>query len=160
MTKSAARKTRIAAITGVTIGVVSLGIAGTAMATDPAHPGPRTTHTSAQQADSSDTVQTVSKFYNNYITYGGDGDQETADQLRSTHMTSRLNDELDAWSDEHHADPVVRSRDYPVSADVTYDNSGMGHSWTVVTLNWDGGKKTTLHVQSDNESQKISDIKD
>jgi hypothetical protein len=162
MAKSAARKTRTAVIAGVAVGVLSLGVAGTALATSGSEgPSTQSAHTSAQKADGNDAaVETVSDFYDGYITARGEGDEKKAEELRDSNVTAKYAKKLAAWEKKHDADGVVRSQNVPVNADVTYDGSGMGHSWTVVTLTWDGGKKTKLHVQSDIESQKISGIKD
>lgn len=164
MAKRAARKTRIAVIAGAAAGVFSLGIAGAAMATTdaPEHGSTQGVHTAAQKHQAQDdpaAVAKVSDFYNGYVAARGQNDQQKADSLRQDNLTAKFQQDLSAWEKQHGADGVLQSQNVPTKVDVTYDGSGMGHSWSWVTLTWDGGKTSKLHVQSDLDSQKVSDIK-
>ena len=148
-------------IAGVAAGVLSLGVAGTALATNsgassPSAHGAHSAH--AKSDDTPDSVGTVSDFYNGYVTALDKGDNGKAAGLRKSALTASFRKNLAGWEKKHDSDGVLRSQNVPEKVDVAYDNSGMGHCWTVVTLTWSSGKTTKLHVQNDIGSQKISDI--
>lgn len=152
--------------------LIPLGVAGTAMAgsdsSDSSKPATKQaaestsgSHRSATAEEDTPAVVTeVQKFYEGYISAMGEGDHEHAGSLRKAALTEKFEAELTKWEQQNATDGVTRSQNVPVEADTVYDGSGMGHSLTIVTLKWDDGSDTTkLHVQSDIETGKVSDIK-
>ncbi|AXK31789.1 hypothetical protein DVA86_03130 [Streptomyces armeniacus] len=145
--------------------LIPLGVAGTAMAGGDSSGGTEQTgpKQTAQQAAAQDTpsvVTEVEEFYQGYISALGEGDTEQAKSLRKAALTESFQNELAEWEQQNAADGVTRSQNVPVEAEAAYDGSGMGHSWTIVTLKWDGGSDATkLHVQSDLDTHRISDVK-
>ncbi|MGW7350043.1 hypothetical protein [Streptomyces sp. NPDC054784] len=142
--------------------LLPLGVAGTAAADAPTGGSQHTAAGSAPGAAASTpkVVTKVEKFYRSYIAALGAGDTAKADSLRKSNLTKSLRTQLAEWERQHSADGVTRAQNVPAGADVAYDGSGMGHSWTIVTLKWNGGSDVTkLHVQSDLDTLRISDLK-
>lgn len=143
--------------------LLSLGVAGQAAAaggTTSQSPGSGVVvEQSAHPSQAPASTAAVERFYDGYITALGEGDTETAEQLRQSHLRADYQEELARWEEQHQADGVLRSQNVPTDSHATYDGSGAGHSWYVVTLTWDGGGSSQLHVQTDTATQKISDIR-
>ncbi len=109
-------------------------------------------------------VDRVADFYGTYIDVLHDsGRNGLTDALRGHYLTDRLRANLVRWEGAHHNDGVLRAEGVPIAWEVVYNDSGMGHCWTRVTLTWqDPGKRvhhTRLMVQSDLQTQLISDIR-
>jgi hypothetical protein len=104
----------------------------------------------------------VADFYGAYIDAVAGSHSATAKLLRSDYLTHSLQTRLAVWEERNHADGVLRAQDTPSRWDVTYQGSGAGHMWTLVTLTWGTGSHATtskLSVQSDLATRLISDIK-
>lgn len=109
--------------------------------------------------DPSSVADDIEAFYGGYIAALDAGDTNGAEQLRQRNTSTGYLQELERWEQRHQTDGVLRSQNVPDGVDVEYDGSGTGHTWTVVTLRWDGGPDTKLHVQADSEDHRISDIR-
>ncbi|MFI6010125.1 hypothetical protein ACIBAG_15125 [Streptomyces sp. NPDC051243] len=110
------------------------------------------------------TVDRVADFYGAYIDVLFDsGRSGPADALRGHYLTAKLRSSLARWEAAHHKDGVLRAKGVPIAWKVDYNDSGMGHCWTRVTLTWqDSGNRvhrTQLMVQSDLATRLISGIK-
>ncbi|MFC8246254.1 hypothetical protein [Streptomyces chartreusis] len=85
------------------------------------------------------------------------------DILRAHYLTPKLRQRLARWEATHPQDGVLRAKGVPTAWKVVYNDSGMGHCWTRVTLTWqDTGDRVRhkhLLVQSDLETRLISGIK-
>ncbi|NLU69364.1 hypothetical protein [Streptomyces sp. HNM0574] len=161
MHRAAPRTKRNAVVAGGIVAVLlPLGLAGPAAAQGLTTAGSPAAVTAPAAAES-DVVSSVSGFYDGYITSLGEGDTNRAEKLRQDTVREDYLLKLEQWEDRNGADGVLRSQDVPVGFDVAYDGSGAGHSWTIVTLKWDGGDQpdTKLHVQTDLKTGKISGIK-
>lgn len=105
----------------------------------------------------------VADFYGAYIDAVWDtGTDHLSTDLRAHYLTTGLQKKLATWEAAQHADGVLRAQDVPTAWRVTYAGSGAGHAFTTVRLTWGGvGHETytTLKVQSDLSTMKISDIK-
>ncbi|MET7639378.1 hypothetical protein [Streptomyces sp. NPDC005438] len=144
------RRRRTLLAGGLAAGLLAVGLTGGAQA------GP--VHGADQRA--THPTERVRDFYLSYLTARGENDRQRARKLRADHLTGELREQLTAWEKKHHADGVTRAQNVPVGARTTTDGSGAGHSWVVVTLEWDGSSPDgKLHVQTDNASGRISDIK-
>ncbi|MEU7168227.1 hypothetical protein AB0A70_26890 [Streptomyces morookaense] len=111
---------------------------------------------------SASAVDRVADFYGAYIdVLNGRGRSHLADELREFYLTDDFRARLGSWEKEHGGDGVLRAQSVPTSWTVAYNDSGMGHVWTRVTLTWTGQGRsahTVLAVQSDQSSLRISDI--
>ncbi|MER5446427.1 hypothetical protein ABT065_12400 [Streptomyces sp. NPDC002764] len=110
------------------------------------------------------TVDHVADFYGAYTDVLHDvGHGRLSDALRGHYLTPELRRALARWEAAHHRDGVLRAKGVPTQWRVEYNDSGMGHCWTRVTLTWnDPGKhKRTSHVmiQSDLATRLISGIR-
>ncbi|MEV0173576.1 hypothetical protein AB0I00_20965 [Streptomyces sp. NPDC050803] len=118
----------------------------------------------ARGGSPTNTVDRVADFYGTYIDVLYDsGRNRLADSLRGHYLTKGLRDSLARWESAHHKDGVLRAKGVPIAWTAVYNDSGMGHCWTRVTLTWqDTGNRvhhTRLMVQSDLATQLISGIK-
>ncbi|MEU6379226.1 hypothetical protein [Streptomyces sp. NPDC046909] len=110
------------------------------------------------------TVDRVADFYGTYIDVLYDtGRGRLANALRAHYLTTDLQRSLARWETVHHRDGVLRAEGVPVRWSVVYNDSGMGHCWSRVTLTWqDPGNRTHhthLMVQSDLATMLISGIR-
>ncbi|WP_438295506.1 hypothetical protein [Streptomyces sp. HUAS TT7] len=105
----------------------------------------------------------VADFYGAYIDVLYDsGHSPLADSLRDHYLTTDLRSSLARWEASHHQDGVLQAKDIPIAWSVAYNDSGMGHCWSLVTLTWQDGNhthRTRLMVQSDLATRLISGIK-
>ncbi|CAM5343091.1 MULTISPECIES: hypothetical protein [Streptomyces] len=118
----------------------------------------------ARSGSPTNTVDRVADFYGAYIDILFDsGRGASANSLRGHYLTDQLRSSLARWEATHHRDGVLRSKGVPIAWNVVYNDSGMGHCWTLVTLTWqDSGNRvhrTHLMVQSDLATRLISGIK-
>lgn len=109
--------------------------------------------------DPSSVADDVQEFYDGYVDALDEGDTNGAEQLRQRDLGTGYLQELEKWEQRHQVDGVLRSQNVPAGVGVEYDGSGAGHTWTVVTLKWEKGPDTKLHVQADSDGHKISDIR-
>ncbi|PWI20286.1 hypothetical protein DI272_03240 [Streptomyces sp. Act143] len=105
----------------------------------------------------------VADFYGAYIDVLYDsGRGRLADSLREHYLTPRLRADLARWEKTHHKDGVLRAKGVPAAWKVVYNDSGMGHCWSRVTLTWEDSGNRVHHmrllVRSDLETQLISGI--
>ncbi|WJV44749.1 hypothetical protein [Streptomyces flavofungini] len=110
------------------------------------------------------TVDRVADFYGAYIDVLYDtGGGRLSQALRGHYLTAGLRHSLARWESVHHKDGVLRIKGVPTAWKVVYNDSGMGHCWSRVTLTWkDSGNHvhhTRLMVQSDLATRLISAIK-
>ncbi|AZQ40899.1 hypothetical protein EJ357_43700 [Streptomyces cyaneochromogenes] len=120
--------------------------------------------TPARSGSPTSTVDRVADFYGAYIDVLFDsGRGRLANSLRGHYLTEQLRSSLARWEAAHHRDGVLRAKGVPIAWKVVYNDSGMGHCWTRVTLTWqDTGNqvhRTHLMVQSDLATRLISGIK-
>lgn len=167
------RTTRRVALTAAALSLAVAAPVAAAQAKGGAHPAPQQhPHAVPAAAKAAPVIASgsptsasarVGDFYGAYIDAVWDGGTSTlAQQLRSHYLTVGLRKKLAAWEKKEHADGVLRAQDVPTAWRVSYDGSGAGHAWTTVRLTWGSPKHpvyTTLKVQSDLASRKISDIK-
>ncbi|MFI7413417.1 hypothetical protein ACIBU0_32550 [Streptomyces sp. NPDC049627] len=147
--------------------VAALGASAPVTASGVRADTPATVTTVTDQARSgspASVVDRVADFYGAYIDVLYDsGRGRLADSLRGHYLTPKLRSSLARWEAAHHKDGVLRAKGVPISWQVVYNDSGMGHCWTRVTLTWqDAGKhvhRTRLMVQSDLATRLISGIK-
>ncbi|MGY6022683.1 hypothetical protein [Streptomyces spinosirectus] len=157
------------AVRRVALGAVVLALAATAPA---AATGPRThdgsavatTAAPARKGTTRSAVDRVADFYGTYLDVLFDsGRNRLADSLRAHYLTAGLRADLARWEAVHHKDGVLRAKGTPIAWEVVYNDSGMGHCWTRVTLTWqDSGNRTHrthLMIQSDLGSRLISGIR-
>ncbi|MFF2196487.1 hypothetical protein [Streptomyces sp. NPDC058157] len=102
----------------------------------------------------------IADFYGSYIDAVYDGDGRTADQLRAFYLSEPLQRELRQWEEANHANGVLRAQNVPLKWKVTSIDSGMGKTNAAVTLTWSGNTTTTVHVQADLATRKITSIRD
>jgi hypothetical protein len=105
----------------------------------------------------------VADFYGAYIDAVYGNHPRLAGVLRMDYLTHSLQTQLAIWEQRMHADGVLRAQNVPLAWKVSYQGSGMGHMWSVVTLTWGTGRHATttrLAVQSDLATRLISGIKD
>lgn len=128
--------------------------------------GPTTAATTApaRRGSPHSAVDRVADFYGAYVDALYDsGRGGLADALRTHCLTAGLRADLAQWETAHHKDGVLRAKGVPIAWEVVYNDSGMGHCWTRVTLTWqdsaDRVRRTHLMVQSDLESQLVSGIR-
>lgn len=110
-------------------------------------------------------VDHVADFYGAYIDVLYDsGRGPLSEALRRHYLTPRLRGDLARWETEHRKDGVLRAGGVPSAWRVVYNDAGLGHCWTRVTLTWErsGGqvRQTRLMVQSDLATRLISGIRD
>ncbi|MEV6944339.1 hypothetical protein AB0N07_20485 [Streptomyces sp. NPDC051172] len=118
----------------------------------------------ARKGSPRSAVDRVADFYGAYIDVLYDsGRGRLADALRAHWLTAGLRADLARWEAAHHKDGVLRAKGVPVAWEVVYNDSGMGHCWTRVTLTWQDSagrvRRTHLMIQSDLETQLISGIR-
>ncbi|MCD7442337.1 hypothetical protein K4B79_29480 [Streptomyces lincolnensis] len=160
------------ALRRVGLGVVMLPLgaaaAPAATATGVQEDAPVTTVTTvtapARQGSPRSTVDRVADFYGAYIDVLYDsGRTPLAQALREHYLTAEFRAALTRWEAGHHKDGMLRAKGVPVAWEVVYNDSGMGHCWTRVTLTWqdsgDRTHRTYLMIQSDLESSLISGIR-
>ncbi|MFE0171358.1 hypothetical protein ACFWZ2_03510 [Streptomyces sp. NPDC059002] len=109
-------------------------------------------------------VDHVANFYGAYVDVLHDtGRGSLANSLRHHYLTAGLRQDLARWETAHHRDGVLRGKGVPTAWKVTYEDSGMGHSWTRVNLTWHDRQHRAHHshltVQSDIATMKISGIR-
>ncbi|MFF4225200.1 hypothetical protein ACX9I7_12720 [Streptomyces sp. L500] len=116
------------------------------------------------EGGTSSVVDRVASFYGAYVdARTGTPDASLSNALRAHYLTKEFRARLDAWERKNAVDGVLRAQNTPRAWQVTYDNSGAGHTWTTVRLTWGDEKKPTytyLSVQSDLATRLISDIKE
>ncbi|MFR0354649.1 hypothetical protein [Streptomyces sediminimaris] len=157
------------AVRRLALGAVVPALAVTAPAAaagPPTHEGSAvaTTPAPAREGTPRSTVDRVADFYGAYIDVQYDsGRNGLANSLRAHYLTAGLRADLARWEAAHHKDGVLRAKGTPVAWRVVYNDSGMGHCWTRVTLTWqDPGNRTHrthLMIQSDLGSRLISGIR-
>ena len=118
----------------------------------------------ARGGSPTNTSDRVADFYGAYIDVLYDsGRGRLADSLRGHYLTAKLRGSLARWETAHHKDGVLRGKGAPIAWEAVYNDSGMGHCWTRVTLTWqDSGNRvhrTHLMVQSDLATQLVSGIR-
>ncbi|MER6215488.1 MULTISPECIES: hypothetical protein [unclassified Streptomyces] len=102
----------------------------------------------------------IADFYGSYIDAVYDGDGRTSDQLRAFYLSEPLQQELRQWEEANHADGVLRAQNVPLKWKVTSVDSGMGKTNASVTLTWSGNTTSTVHVQADLATRKITAIRE
>ncbi len=161
------------AVVGLAVGALALvAVAGTATAgqTHTAAPAARPAAPVRAAAAAApvrsgvpgSAVDRVADFYGAYIDAVSGDTGTLSTQLRTAYLTPALQKRLTAWEAQEHADGVLEAQSIPYSWSVAYDGSGMGHTFSTVTLTWDGGSHpevTTLMISSDTATHQIADIK-
>jgi hypothetical protein len=129
------------------------------------HPAAKvsTVNDPARSGSPRSTIDRVADFYGAYIDVLADsGRDKLAEALRGHYLTARLRDDLARWEKAHHKDGVLRGKGVPAAWKVVYNDSGMGHCWTRVTLTWEDSGNRVHHmrllVRSDLDTQLISGI--
>ncbi|MFJ4205672.1 hypothetical protein ACIP2Y_39395 [Streptomyces sviceus] len=122
------------------------------------------TVTPARAGSPRSAVDRVADFYGAYIDVLYDsGRTQVADALRGHYLTAGLRTDLARWEKQHRMDGALRAKGVPMAWEVVYNDSGMGHCWTRVTLTWEdhGGRshRTHLLVRSDLATGLISGIR-
>lgn len=117
------------------------------------------------RAGTSDSAEDrVAAFYGAYTdARSGDPDTSLANALRAHYLTKEFRVRLESWEHSNHVDGILRAQNTPRAWEVSYDNSGAGHTWTRVRLTWGDDQHPTytyLSVQSDLSTKLISDIKE
>lgn len=166
-------RSRAAAIAGgVTAGVLALGTAAAGTAAASTAPSAAGSHSAAaraaartaaqhQQHAPEDAVGAVDRFYSDYGAAQAAHDRAKAEKLRRRHLTPGGLEAVVGWERRHPGyDGVTHLKKLPVTRHVTYDGSGMGHSWTVVKQARGGGGSHSVHVQTDLSTERISGIRD
>lgn len=115
-------------------------------------------------ASPASAVDHVADFYGAYTDALHDvGHGQLTDALRRHYLTAQLRQTLTRWEAAHHQDGVLRAKGVPTRWSVEYNDSGMGHCWTRVTLSWNGSGKqshtTHLTIQSDLATRLVSGIR-
>ncbi|QIB49340.1 hypothetical protein G3H79_34780 [Streptomyces aureoverticillatus] len=110
------------------------------------------------------TVDRVADFYGAYIDVLFDsGRGRLSHALRNHYLTPGLSHSLARWEAAHHKDGVLRAKEVPTAWKVVYNDSGMGHCWSRVTLTWKVSENQVRHthlmVQSDIATRLISGLK-
>ena len=167
-------------IVAVTAGVLSLGTAEAALATNvtdsasAAHTAAAvsTTHTAADATESrkgpppswAKANRIVENFYTKYIHAKQKHDKREVRHLRNTQLTAKAQFAVAYWQAKHHADPILQSRHLP---DNTAGGAigGVGPAWngkgdlvnTVIILNYHPNAKH-IKVAVDTDSGKIANI--
>jgi hypothetical protein len=118
----------------------------------------------AREGSPTSAVDRVSDLYGAYIDALYDsGRGRLTDTLRAHYLTPKLRQRLTRWEAAHPQDGVLRAKGVPTAWKVVYNDSGMGHCWTRVTLTWQDSasrvRHTHLMVQSDLETRLISGIR-
>jgi hypothetical protein len=119
--------------------------------------------TPAREGSPTSTVDRVADFYGAYIDALYDsGHGALTGSLRQHYLTAGLQHSLARWENAHHEDGVLRAKGVPTAWQVVYNDSGMGHCWTRLTLTWqDSGSRvhhTHLMIQSDLATRLVSGI--
>ncbi|WP_063795212.1 hypothetical protein [Streptomyces silaceus] len=135
--------------------------ASSAMTHTPSHEGAAPPTRSGSPAS---TVDHVADFYGAYIDVLHDaGRASLTDGLRHHYLSAGLRKSLARWESAHHRDGVLRAKGVPTAWKVTYQDSGMGHCWTRVTLMWHDRHHQAHHsrllVQSDLATMDITGIR-
>ncbi|MEU3354375.1 hypothetical protein [Streptomyces sp. NPDC037389] len=157
--RSGAAFALLAALTVPAVAFAASAGASTRPAATAADDAPQT-----RQGGTSSVVDRVASFYGAYVdARTGTPDTTLSNALRAHYLTKEFRTRLETWERKNAADGVLRAQNTPRAWQVTYDNSGAGHTWTKVRLTWGDEKKPTytyLSVQSDIATKAISDIKE
>ncbi|MCC3776502.1 hypothetical protein [Streptomyces sp. UNOB3_S3] len=149
----------LAALTVPAVAFAASAGASTPPAATAADDAPQT-----HEGGTSSVVDRVASFYGAYVdARTGTPDTNLSNALRAHYLTKEFRARLETWERKNGADGVLRAQNTPRAWQVTYDNSGAGHTWTKVRLTWGDEKKPTytyLSVQSDIATRTISDIKE
>lgn len=149
----------LAALTVPAVAFAASAGASTRPAATAADDAPQT-----HEGGTSSVVDRVASFYGAYVdARTGTPDTTLSNALRAHYLTKEFRARLETWERKNAADGVLRAQNTPRAWQVTYDNSGAGHTWTKVRLTWGDEKKPTytyLSVQSDIATKTISDIKE
>ncbi|WP_244177530.1 hypothetical protein [Streptomyces atriruber] len=151
-------------VSGVSVALLTLTVPFVGASSASVHPQARHMSTvPARSGSPTSTVDHVANFYGAYVDVLHDtGHNSLANSLRHQYLTAGLRKSLAQWESAHHRDGVLRSKAVPSAWKVTYQDSGMGHCWTVVRLTWRDARHRTHHsyltVQSDVASRDISGI--
>ncbi|MEU8706506.1 hypothetical protein [Streptomyces sp. NPDC048565] len=89
----------------------------------------------------------------------GQGDL-TPEQVRARYLAPELDARLDAWADQHDADPVFRAQNVPASRSLRYAGSGAGHATVVLTENWASGGSQDVWYAVRTADLVIGDLED
>jgi hypothetical protein len=145
--------------------VAALGLLASAtVAGDTADATSATTTAPGRTGSPTSAVDRVADFYGTYVDVLYDsGHGRLTSALRAHYLTPGLQRSLARWEATHHKDGVLRAKGVPTRWSVVYNDSGMGHCWSRITLTWeDSGRRTHrthLMIQSDLATMLISDIK-
>ncbi|MFG3292935.1 hypothetical protein ACGF3G_29535 [Streptomyces sp. NPDC048179] len=109
-------------------------------------------------------VDHVADFYGAYTDVLHDaGHYRLTDALRRHYLTAELRHSLKSWEAAHQQDGVLHAKGVPTRWSLEYNDSGMGHCWSRVSLTWNdtGKQKYTIHlvIQSDLATRLISGIR-
>ncbi|MGX1910042.1 hypothetical protein ACWIID_14440 [Streptomyces phaeochromogenes] len=120
--------------------------------------------TCVRQGSPRSTVDHVADFYGAYIDALHDiGRGVLADALRRHYLTPELRRRLTRWEAVHHQDGVLRTENVPTAWEAAYNDSGMGHCWSHVTLTRQEpatpARRIRLLIRSDLATRLISDIR-
>ncbi|GHB32039.1 hypothetical protein [Streptomyces umbrinus] len=123
-----------------------------------------TATTCVRQGRPRSTVDHVADFYGAYIDALHDiGRGVLADALRRHYLTPELQRRLTRWEAVHHQDGVLRTENVPTAWEAAYNDSGMGHCWSRVTLTRQesatSAHRIRLLIRSDLATRLISDIR-
>ncbi|WP_406143592.1 hypothetical protein [Streptomyces sp. NBC_01012] len=89
----------------------------------------------------------------------GQGDLSPG-QVRARYLAPELDTRLDAWADQHGADPVFRAQNVPASWSLRYAGSGAGHTTVVLTENWGTGGTQDVWYSVRTADLVIGDLED
>ncbi|MFE9453710.1 hypothetical protein [Streptomyces sp. NPDC006739] len=153
--------TAAALAAGLSLAAVTPALAGTG-----ASHAARPAAVSGAQGDPRNVTQRVADFYGAYIdSVWSDQDPAAAADakaLRAFYLTSAAQKKVAAYEAKEHADGILFAQNVPVKWKVVYTGSGAGHATSRVTLTWSdgtGAEVTSIDVQSDLRTLKISDLK-
>ncbi|WP_406296552.1 hypothetical protein OG948_13575 [Embleya sp. NBC_00888] len=144
---------RTAAITLAAGLLVTAGAAAPALAADGSPPG-------GQQIRRIGVVEKVTAFYDQYLSaVNGTNPDMNPTEVRNEFLTPELNARLDAWAEQHMADPVFRAQNTPQSRDVRYEGSGAGSASVVVTEHF-GDSTIDVRYRVPLSGGRITDLTD
>jgi len=161
---------RAALLSSVTAGVLAAGLSFPALAFGadaPTHAAAgghhHATAPGGRTGSPDSALSRVADFYGAYTDAVDDpGTGHLDRQLRRHFLTRDLRRHLARWEERNHADGVLRAQDVPYRWRVTYDGSGAGHTWALVTFTWSPRKDaevSRLAVQTDLRTKRISAIR-
>ncbi|WP_405987320.1 hypothetical protein [Streptomyces sp. NBC_00872] len=138
-------------------GTTAAAAAPAALPTQASTPSATAPATTAQNG----AVRTVTAFFDQYKSaVGGTNPSTNPREVRNKFLTAQLNARLDAWADEHSADPVFRAQNIPRDRSVSLEASNPRTTTVIVTQYWRGSDPTKVRYTVPTPGGKIIDIQD